>query len=148
MAELRLLALSDKERTEFNDAPLKGSSPFSDGTVFNITDAHYARVEIDGKASEIITPVLETTVGTMWLSMLTKGHARHNGTPVYSEGSATRAILEAAEAHKDKASDAFKAILDVTKDKQIRVTRRVFTGLSREGKIISSSVVDLNFVNA
>lgn len=147
MATLSFAELTNDKKTEAGKQTWRGTSPFQDNVEFNITGFTYKVAVVDGKQSDHVLPILTTTVGDAFVSMFTKLHPATDGTPRKAEGTAVELLLNTIAANSGKTNDeVLSAVVAAFKDKKVRVTRRSYNGLTREGKTMAASVPDFNLV--
>jgi len=147
MATLSFSELSNEKKNEAGKQTWRGTSPFQDGVEFTVTGYTYKEAVIDGKESDRILPILTTSVGDAFVSMFTKLHPAADGTPRKAEGTAVDLLLKTIAANSTKTNDeVLAAVVAEFKDKKVKVSRRSYNGLTRDGKTFAASIADFNFV--
>lgn len=104
-----------------------GTSPFQEGVRFQVTDYAYQQAETDGRIDPKarVNPVLVTTVGNLFLSMLTRPKVNAEGQILRPNGTFNQAVAaKIAEMHDKADGEILKAIVEMLRDKTI-VTHRV-----------------------
>jgi hypothetical protein len=121
-------SLKGKERTNAERAHTigQGQSPFQQDVTFSVTDYDFQVANIDGKPKEDGNkcPVLVTSVGSLFLSLLTKKKVTADGTILEPDGTFNRLVRELIIANRTKTNgEILKAIVDACKDKTVSVLR-------------------------
>jgi len=147
MSKLTFNELNTDEKAKAGQETWRATSPFQEGITFAITGYTYKVAVVDGKVSERILPVLNTTVGDAFVSMFTKLHPAVDGTPRKAEGTAVDLLLNTIAANSDKTNDeVLAAVVEAFKDKKVQVSRRTYNGLTRDGKTFATSIADFALV--
>ncbi len=123
-------------------------SPFQDGVVFTISGYSYKKAifEIDGKAVEgHLNPVLTTSVGDLFLSMVTRSRVKSDCTIITPDGTFNKFVREQIAKHNTN-GEIMQAIVDGCKDRKIVVSLVPYSKLTKNGTQIATALVELNFV--
>ena len=99
-----------------------GTSPFQEGVRFQVTDYAYQQAETDGRIdpNAKVSPVLVTTVGNLFLSMLTRPKVNAEGQILRPSGTFNQAVTaKIAEMHDKADGEILKAIVEMLRDKTI-----------------------------
>lgn len=126
----------------------RGESPFQHGTIFTISGFTYEQAEIDGKVEKdaFLNPVLSTSVGSLFLSTVLRSRVTSNDEVLTPSGSFNNFVREQISSHSTN-GEILQAIVDGCKGKQIRVERKPYAALTKDGRRYGASLVELNFVD-
>lgn len=125
-----------------------GNSPFQDKKEFKVTGFTYKQVENDGKVDPdaFTNPVLETTIGDMFLSMTLKARVDAEGKIIEPDGTFNQFIKDTISKNTGKSNgEILTAIVDGCKDKEIVVSRKPYAAATKDGRKFAASLVILNF---
>lgn len=141
----------DATKTETANKSLSismSNSPFQNGVIFKVTGFTYKQAENDGKvdANAMVNPVLVTTVGDMFLSMTLKSRVDADGNVLEPNGTFNQFVRTTISKMAGKTNgEILNAIVDGCKDKEIVVTRKPYSALSKDGRRFGSALVILDF---
>lgn len=125
-----------------------GNSPFQQGAVFVVTGFTYKQAENDGKvdANASANPVLTTSIGDMFLSMVLKARVNAEGSILEPNGTFNHFSKDTISANAGKSNgEILKAIVDGCKDKKVKVSRQPYVAITKDGRRFASSLVILDF---
>lgn len=115
-----------------------GVNPFSDGATFEVTGFGFTVPEEDNKPKEgaRTLPVLETSLGNLYLSLLTRRKVTSDGRILTPNGTLNVAVKEIVAANAGKTDgEILSAICEDprVKGRKIKVQRTEFLAKSRVG---------------
>lgn len=125
-----------------------GTSPFQHGIEFTVSGFTYKQAENDGKVAKdaYLNPILETSVGDLFLSTVLKSRVNSEGKVVTPNGSFNIAVRETIAKMSGKSNgEILTAIVGLCKDKEIVVERVPYAAKSKDGRAYAASLVVLNF---
>lgn len=156
MATLTFQAVTDAKKLQDakNGNRLTGSkSPFTNNVTFTVTGHTFVQAyngttpQVNGANQEIIVPVLTTTIGNLFVSMLQKPKIDYKDNLVKPEGTFVDLVNKIIAENADKTDDQIlTAIVEQAKDKQIQATWNNIIVLDRWQRRQPSHVVNFNFV--
>lgn len=126
-----------------------GNSPFQHGVRFKVTGFTFTVPLEDGKpkANARTLPVLVTTVGNLYLSLLTKRKVGSDGEIRTPNGTFNKAVADIIKASNGKTDgEILQAIVDANKDKEIETLRTPFVAKSKLQTEYASDLIEFNFV--
>lgn len=125
-----------------------GTSPFQHGVEFKVTGFTYKQAQNDGKVTKdaYLNPILETSVGDLFLSTILKPRVNSEGKVVTPNGTFNVAVKELIAKMNGKSNgEILTAIVSLCKDKEIVVKRVPYAAKSKDGRTYAASLVNLNF---
>lgn len=125
-----------------------GNSPFQQGVTFKVTGFTYKQAQNDGKvdANAFTNPVLETTIGDMFLSMTLKARVNAEGKILEPNGTFNQFIKDTISKMGGKSNgEILTAIVDGCKDKEVVVSRQPYAAMTKDGRKFAASLVVLDF---
>lgn len=123
-------------------------SPFQDGKTFKVTDYSYKQVTDDGKVRQDAAPlpVLKTSIGDLYLSMVTRSKITADGEILTPNGTFNDFVRDIIASNSEKSNkEIMTLIVEGCKNKEIKVTREPYIGLSQRGTRFATSLVVLDF---
>ena len=156
MAELKLKGFASASTTDAAIASKESSlaranSPFQHGVVFNITGYDFVKpIYNDTKATAEASfiPVLTTTVGNLFIKMLSRKGVNKDGEIVTHDGAFNAEIAEILSANADKNDgETLTLIVNKYKNKKLVVNRKDYVAINKNGQPYPTSLVDINFVD-
>lgn len=150
MARLTGFQTANTDETKTADASTsikRGNSPFQQNVQFDVTGSSYQKAEIDGKVEKdaFLNPVLNTSVGSLFLSTILRSRVKSDGTVLTPDGTFNKFCREQISKFNTN-GEILKAIVDGCKDKKIIVNRVPYASLTKDGRPVASFLVELNFV--
>ena len=124
-----------------------GTSPFQEGVKFQVTDYAYQQAENDGKIDPKarVSPVLVTTVGNLFLSMLTRPKVNSDGQILRPNGTFNQAVAtKIAEMHDKADGEILKAIVKTLYVKTIITHRTEFIGKA-DNRLYVGCLINFDF---
>ena len=124
------------------------NSPFQNKVTFKVTSFTYKQAENDGKvdADAMVNPVLTTTVGDMFLSMILKAKVDADGKILEPNGTFNQFIKDTISKNNGKSNgEILNAIVDGCKDKEVVVSRQPYSAISKDRQKYVAYMVVLNF---
>lgn len=142
--------VTDEKKKEANESLSisLGTSPFQNGITFKVGDFNYKQVENDGKVdiNTRVNPVLTTSVGDLFLSMIIKPKIDASGKIHEPNGDFNRYVKNTIQANLGKSNgEILQAIVDGCKGREIVVTRTHIDALSKDGRHYPTSFIVLDF---
>lgn len=137
-----------KQKADQSTSISLGNSPFQHNVKFKVTDYGYRKAENDGKVDKdaYTNPVLTTTVGDLFLSMLIKARVKANGDIISPNGTFNVFVKDTITANSGKSNgEILKAIVDGCKGKELIVERVPYSAKSKDGREYAASAVNINF---
>lgn len=124
-------------------------SPFQDKVVFRVTGYSFRKAEIDGKVDKdaFLNPVLETTIGDLFLSTILRGRITADGTVLIPSGTFNLFVKEQIAAHRTN-GEILKAIVDGCENKDLIVRRTPYAGVTKDGRQYAAALVEIDFKEA
>lgn len=131
----------DKEKT------ISERSRFLDKVKFSITGHTYKHPEIDGKVrTDISSPVLASTIGDVFLSMLTRKHVSASGEILSPNGTFNKKVEEILSTTLSKSDgEILGEIEKACKGKTLVVRREAFVRKISDGRDFPASMVNIDF---
>lgn len=126
----------------------RGTSPFQQGVVFNVTGFGFVQAEIDGKVAKDARtiPVLKTTIGDLFLSMVTRQKLDADNNILKPSGTANKKIAEIIRENLNKNDgEILTAIVNELNNCPIVVSRKPYAALSKDGRRFAAELIELNF---
>lgn len=127
-----------------------GTSPFQQDVEFTVTGWDIQYPMNDGKVDKNARPipVLTTTVGNAFISMIIKTKLSTDGKPVEPSGTFNKKVKEIIVSSKGKSDfEILNAICDAVKDKKVRVSREFYSARSKDSREYAAYLVNLDFVD-
>lgn len=124
------------------------NSPFQDKKEFKVTAFTYKQVENDGKVDPdaFTNPVLETTIGDMFLSMTTKARVDADGKIIEPNGTFNQFVKDTIAKMPNKPNgEILKAIVEGCENKEIVVSRKPYAKKNKDGVKFAAYAIELNF---
>lgn len=123
-----------------------GNSPFQDGVKFTVTGYGYRHPKVDGKILDKTSPVLTTTIGDLFLTMVTRSKVTADGQIIAPNGTFNKAIADKiAELNGKTNGEILTAIVKMAEGKEITVTREAY--IAGDGtRRYPATIIHLNFV--
>lgn len=139
--EVENVADRDKKTT------ISERSRFLNGVKFTITGHTYKHPEIDGKVrTDISSPVLISSIGDVFLSMLTRKHVSVSGEILSPDGTFNKKVEEILTTNLAKSDgEILTAIEKSCKGKTLIVRRKAFVGKTSDGRDFPASMVNIDF---
>ena len=127
----------------------QGNSPFQHNVLFTVSDFSYEKAEVDGKVQQdaYLNPVLKTSVGSLFLSTITRSKVNFEGTVLTPDGTFNRFVREQIATHNTN-GEILQAIVDGCKDKKINTRRTPYSAMSKDGRRIPAFLCEFDFVEA
>jgi hypothetical protein len=125
-----------------------GNSPFQQGVIFKVTGFTYKQAQNDGKvdANASVNPVLTTSVGDMFLSMVLKARVDAEGKVLEPNGTFNQFVKNIISNMVGKSNgEILTAIVDGCEDKEVFVTRQPYAAMTKDGRKFAASLVILDF---
>lgn len=125
----------------------QGNSPFQHNVLFTVSGFSYEKAEMDGKVAQdaYLNPVLKTSVGSLFLSAITRSKVNFEGTVLTPDGTFNRFVREQIATHKTN-GEILQAIVDGCKDKKINTRRTPYSAISKDGRRIPAFICEFDFV--
>ncbi len=139
---------AQKENAKKSNSIAKSQSPFQHNLPFTVSGYDFVVAEIDGKVKEnsYANPVLLTSVGNLFLSMLLKSKVDADGKILEPKGSFNLFVKETIAKMNDKSNaEILQAIVDGCKDKTLIVNRVPYILLNKFETRVPASLVEINF---
>lgn len=124
-----------------------GNSPFQDNVTFNVTGYTHILPMNDGKVSKDArpNPVLKTTIGNLFVSMLIREKVTFDKTFVKPNGTFNNKVRDIIKDNPGKNNDAIlKAIVDAVKDKELVCTRVPYVARTQDGRPYPAAIVNID----
>ena len=137
-------------QTANNSTSIKqGNSPFQHNVVFTVSGFSYEKAEMDGKVAQdaYFNTVLKTSVGSLFLSAITRSKVNFEGTVLTPDGTFNRFVREQIATHQTN-GEILQAIVDGCKDKKINTRRTPYSAMSKDGRRIPAFLCEFDFVEA
>lgn len=132
-----------KQKAQESFTLTQSQSPFLDGVTFQIT----AHDVVDFVGNENATPVLVTSIGNLFPSMITRARVDSKGNILTPDGSFNREFTSLLLNNRDKNN---KQVLDLVvttfSNKTIKVTRKLFAAKRANGTEYPSSLIVLDII--
>lgn len=125
----------------------RGNSPFKDGIEFTITGYNYVQPEENGRvdAKARTLPVFVTSVGNLFLSMITKKKVLSDGSFREPDGTFNKDFAKKLSELSGKTDgDILTEMVNAFKDKTIVVDRQLVS-VKRDGREVVSTIINLNY---
>lgn len=125
------------------------NSPFLDGVVLTISDFGFRVAEIDGKVAKDarVLPVLVTSVGDLFISMLIRSKVDKDGNILETSGDLNELVKsKIAELRGKTDGEILSAIVGECKGKKFVVKRQNFAALTKDGRQYPTSLININEV--
>lgn len=139
--EVENVADRDKKTT------ISERSRFLNGVQFTITGHTYKHPEIDGKVrTDISSPVLISSIGDVFLSMLTRKHVSAGGEILSPDGTFNKIVEEILSTNLSKSDgEILGEIEKACKGKTLVVRREAFVRKTSDGRDFPASMVNIDF---
>ncbi len=127
-----------------------GTSPFQHDVEFTVTgwDMHYRTEDNRVVQGSRALPILKTTIGDCFISMIIKAKVSADRKLVEPSGTFNKKVREIIIDNRGKSTyDILNAICDAAKDKKIRVSREFYPALAKDGREYPGYLVNLNFID-
>lgn len=125
-----------------DEAQWKGSSPWQEGVTFTVSG--YAYRAQDGKESTQALPVLETSLGDLFVSTLGKLKVDAEGNRIVPNGTLNRDWLAIDKVGKTN-KEVLTALVGLTKDKTLVCHRRDYVAADAKGHRFPASFVEFDY---
>lgn len=144
MALQMIQATSERKQEAYASFSLtQGQSPFLDGATFQITSHDV----VDFAGNENATPVLVTSIGNLFPSMITRSRVDSKGNILTPDGSFNKAFAKLLIDNRNKNN---KQVLDLVvstfKDKTIKTTRKPFVAKRADNTEYPSTLIILDII--
>ena len=137
MLEFKTSRVSNADNEQF-----KGQSPWAEGVTFTVSG--YAYRALDGKENEQALPVLETSLGDLFVSTLGKPKVDAEGTRIVPNGTFNRDWLALDKVGKTN-KEVLTALVGLTKDKTLVAHRRDYVAADTKGRRFPASFVEFDY---
>ena len=144
-AQLQLhmsLELTNSRVANADNELFKGQSPWAEGVTFTVSG--YAYRALVGKENEQALPALETSLGYLFVSTLSKPKVDAEGNRIVPNGAFNRDWL--AIDKKDKTNkQVLTALVDLTQGKTLVCHRRDYVAADAKGRRFPASFVEFDY---
>ena len=125
-----------------DEAQWKGSSPWQEGVTFTVSG--YAYRALDGKESEQALPVLETSLGDLFISTLGKPKVDAEGNRIVPNGTFNRDWLAIDKVGKTN-KEVLTALVGLTQGKTLVCHRRDYVAADAKARRFPASFVEFDY---
>lgn len=146
------VSASKDAREKFNKSTsiALSNSPFQHNVQFTVDGYDYKVAEENGKveANARLNPVLTTSVGDLFVSMLTRERVDIDGKILKPDGTFNEFVRKTITENAGKTNgEILTAIVEGCKGKKLIVNRVPYVGLNKSNVRYPASLVKINFVD-
>lgn len=146
MLEFKKVSDAKKEKENKSFSISQGNSPFVNGVTFEVNGFGYKEAKTNDGKTTSPSPILETTIGDLFLTMIMRSKVNSDGEILEPDGTFNKFVKDTIAKNSNKNNgEILSAIVDECKNKKIKVNREYYSAKSSWGGIVAASIVKLNF---